>query len=110
MSKAVAILGYSPADLEGPELCLLMDGQIFGMSFMSLPSARKAAYHLSAFGREIEIFERKSGKVLERVGQKVSGLTTNAKYRYIPGLSLRCYCVQIIDTQYDEVGHGNRRD
>ena len=48
-----------------PELCLRIGKQIFGISFPSLAEARDAAHQIILSGREVEIYERESGKILE---------------------------------------------
>jgi hypothetical protein len=48
------------------ELYLRIGKEIFGVSFLSLEEARKAARAINRTGRSVEIFEKISGKVLER--------------------------------------------
>jgi hypothetical protein len=48
------------------ELYLRIGKEIFGVSFLSLEEARKAARTINRTGRSVEIFEKISGKVLER--------------------------------------------
>ncbi len=67
MRKPSATQNY-PLPTDGrPELCLLVDGKIFGMSFLTLESARRAAHYLNATDREVDVFERQSGRVIERI-------------------------------------------
>jgi len=48
------------------ELYLRIGKEIFGISFLSLEEARQAARTINRTGRSVEIFEKISGKVLER--------------------------------------------
>ncbi len=48
------------------ELYLRIGKEIFGVSFLSLDEAKKAARTINRTGRSVEIFEKISGKVLER--------------------------------------------
>ncbi len=47
------------------ELCLRLGNAIFGVSFTDLAGAREAARHINLTGRDVEIFEKNGGKVLE---------------------------------------------
>ncbi len=47
------------------ELYLRIGQAIFGVSFTDLAEARQAARQINLSGRDVEIFEKKTGKVLE---------------------------------------------
>jgi hypothetical protein len=42
-----------------------MENEIFGVYFTDLPAAREAARHINLGGRDVAIYERKTGKVVE---------------------------------------------
>ncbi len=72
-----------PVDDARVELCLRIDRKMFGVSFTDLETAREAARHINLSGRDVQIYERYTGRVLEeskavqsgkpRMGQTASG-------------------------------------
>ena len=48
------------------EFCISVDGKTFGVLFLSLAEATKAALGLEAQGRKCEIFCRESSKIVLR--------------------------------------------
>lgn len=50
------------------ELCLRIGTATFGIFFLDLENAREAAHHINLSGRDVEIFEKKSGRVVEVCG------------------------------------------
>jgi hypothetical protein len=64
----------------GTELCLRLGNAIFGVSFTDLTDAREAARHINLTGRDVEIYERNTGKVLE----SLKGVTINPPPRPAP--------------------------
>ncbi len=47
------------------ELCLRLGNTIFGVYFTDLTDARDAARHINLTGRDVEIFEKNGGRVVE---------------------------------------------
>jgi hypothetical protein len=59
--------GYAPTDEHSNvELYLRIGEEVFGVSFLSLDDARAAGRQINKSGRSVEIYEKLSGKVLER--------------------------------------------
>lgn len=54
-------------NVSGPELCLRIDGQTFGVSFFGLQEARRGALMLVRGKGQLEIFDRRSGTTLEQI-------------------------------------------
>ncbi|OYV41634.1 MAG: hypothetical protein B7Z80_01045 [Rhodospirillales bacterium 20-64-7] len=53
-----------PAAYPEVELCLRVDAEVFGVTFVDLAEARSIAGKISARGRDVEIFEKDSGRIL----------------------------------------------
>jgi hypothetical protein len=54
-----------PRDASAGELYLRVGTEIFGVSFLNLPDAQIVARQISASGRDVDIFEKNSGFVLQ---------------------------------------------
>jgi hypothetical protein len=66
------------------EMCLRLGNEIFGVTFTDLTDAREAARHINLTGRDVEIYERNSGKVLEAS----KGIATSPLSRRAPPFSI----------------------
>lgn len=72
MRKPLTPMGQTPEGPVDPELCILVDGKLFGLFFVKLNEAQAAARGLLTHAKRVEIFERKSGKTVERMAADAS--------------------------------------
>jgi hypothetical protein len=110
--RRIAVRHYSPStstptdEHSTIELYLRIGKEVFGVSFLSLDEAKKAARAINKTGRSVEIYEKLSGKVLERsagwlekrpmeattiqtrLAQKAHQFETSATFCALCGLSL----------------------
>ena len=84
MSSIHPLSNTPKSELEAVELCLRLGDAIFGVSFTDLTDAREAARQINLTGRDVEIYEKTSGKVLE----SSKGMGNNALTRSAPRLSV----------------------
>jgi hypothetical protein len=55
------------------ELCLRVGGDVFGVTFVDLAEARSIAGKISERRRDVEIFEKASGRILFAAALKAPG-------------------------------------
>jgi len=75
MSMKLQASSHLAPYLPGQELCLRIGKMVFGVSFTDIEEARDAARRIIRSGRDVEIYEKISGKVLETSEISVTGPT-----------------------------------